>query len=71
MVDVPVPVLEFEGPRRATAESRCLKDKAMAQINIQFTLFSAIYSPFTSNMAGGFLQVEGMTRRLSDWLECD
>ena len=32
----------------------------MARINIQFTLFSAFYSPLISTMSGGFLQAEGL-----------
>ncbi len=32
----------------------------MAQINIQFTLFSAFYSPLISTMSGGFLKAEGL-----------
>ena len=32
----------------------------MTQINIQFTLFSAFYSPLISTMSGGFLQAEGL-----------
>ena len=32
----------------------------MAQINIQFTLFSAFYSPLISAMSGGFLAEEGL-----------
>ena len=32
----------------------------MAKINIQFTLFSAFYSPLISTMSGGFLQAEGL-----------
>ncbi len=32
----------------------------MAKINIQFTLFSAFYSPLISTFAGGFLQEEGL-----------
>ena len=32
----------------------------MAQINIQFTLFSAFYSPLISTMSGGFLAEEGL-----------
>lgn len=32
----------------------------MATINIQFTLFSAFYSPLISTMSGGFLQAEGL-----------
>ena len=32
----------------------------MAQINIQFTLFSAFYTPLISTMSGGFLQAEGL-----------
>lgn len=36
----------------------------MAQINIQFTLFSAFYSPLISTMSGGFLEAEGLD---ADW----
>lgn len=32
----------------------------MTQINIQFTLFSALYSPLIATMAGGFLGEEGL-----------
>lgn len=32
----------------------------MAQVNIQFTLFSAFYSPLISTMTGGFLKEEGL-----------
>jgi NitT/TauT family transport system substrate-binding protein len=32
----------------------------MANINIQFTLFSAFYSPLISTMSGGFLKEEGL-----------
>ncbi|MBT5895043.1 MAG: ABC transporter substrate-binding protein [Rhodospirillaceae bacterium] len=32
----------------------------MAKINIQFTLFSAFYSPLISTMSGGFLKDEGL-----------
>ena len=32
----------------------------MAQIRIQFTLFSAFYSPLISTMSGGFLKAEGL-----------
>ena len=32
----------------------------MATINIQFTLFSAFYSPLISAMSGGFLKAEGL-----------
>ena len=32
----------------------------MARINIQFTLFSAFYSPLISAMSGGFLKAEGL-----------
>ncbi len=32
----------------------------MASINIQFTLFSAFYSPLISTMSGGFLKAEGL-----------
>jgi NitT/TauT family transport system substrate-binding protein len=33
----------------------------MAHINIEFTLFSAFYSPLISLMSCGFLQAEGMS----------
>lgn len=32
----------------------------MDKINIQFTLFSAFYSPLISTMSGGFLKAEGL-----------
>ena len=32
----------------------------MTTIKIQFTLFSAFYSPLISTMSGGFLQEEGL-----------
>ena len=32
----------------------------VAQINLQFTLFSAFYSPLISAMSGGFLKAEGL-----------
>src|SRR4051812_26042880 len=32
----------------------------MEKINIQFTLFSAFYSPLISVMSGGFLKAEGL-----------
>ena len=32
----------------------------MTQVNIQFTLFSAFYSPVISTMSGGFLAEEGL-----------
>ncbi len=32
----------------------------MTRINIQFTLFSALYSPLISTMSGGFLEEEGL-----------
>ena len=32
----------------------------MSKINIQFTLFSAFYTPLIVTMAGGFLQREGL-----------
>ena len=32
----------------------------MAKINIQFTLFSAFYSPLILTMSGGFLEEEGL-----------
>ena len=32
----------------------------MEKINIQFTLFSAFYSPLISAMSGGFLKAEGL-----------
>ena len=37
----------------------------MARINIQFTLFSAFYSPLISTMSGGFLKAEGLDPDLS------
>ena len=36
----------------------------MARINIEFTLFSAFYSPLISVMSGGFLKAEGLE---ADW----
>ncbi len=36
----------------------------MTKINIQFTLFSAFYSPLISTMSGGFLKAEGLE---PDW----
>ncbi len=36
----------------------------MEKINIQFTLFSAFYSPLISTMSGGFLRAEGLD---PDW----
>jgi len=36
----------------------------MSKINIQFTLFSAFYSPLISTMSGGFLEAEGLD---ADW----
>ncbi len=32
----------------------------MERINIEFTLFSAFYSPLISMMSGGFLKAEGL-----------
>ncbi|MZR31952.1 ABC transporter substrate-binding protein [Sneathiella litorea] len=37
----------------------------MEQINIQFTLFSAFYSPLISTMSGGFLKEEGLAPKWS------
>lgn len=37
----------------------------MAKINIQFTLFSAFYSPLIVTMAGGFLKEEGLEHEWS------
>jgi len=37
-----------------------LKGNEMTKINIQFTLFSAFYSPLISTMSGGFLAAEGL-----------
>ena len=37
----------------------------MAKINIQFTLFSAFYSPLIATMAGGFLKQEGLDHEWS------
>ena len=36
----------------------------MSKIHIQFTRFSAFYSPLISTMSGGFLQAEGLE---SEW----
>ena len=36
------------------------RNDGLATINIQFTLFSAFYSPLISTFAGGFLQDEGL-----------
>ena len=35
-------------------------DGALAKIDIQFSLFSAFYSPLISTMSGGFLEAEGL-----------
>ncbi len=35
-------------------------DRALARIDIQFSLFSAFYSPLISTMSGGFLEAEGL-----------
>ena len=40
------------------------KSNPMTKINIQFTLFSAFYSPLISTMSGGFLKAEGLD---ADW----
>ena len=37
-----------------------LEQKSMSKINIEFTLFSAFYSPLISTMTGGFLKEEGL-----------
>ncbi|MBE9553595.1 MAG: hypothetical protein IMF05_09045, partial [Proteobacteria bacterium] len=37
----------------------------MARINIQFTRFSAFYSPLIATAAGGFLTDEGLEPELS------
>ena len=37
----------------------------MSKINIQFTLFSAFYSPLISTMTGGFLKEEGLDYKWS------
>ena len=37
----------------------------MAKINIQFSLFSAFYSPLISTMSGGFLRDEGLEAQWS------
>jgi len=36
------------------------EDRALDKIRIQFTLFSAFYSPLISAMSGGFLKAEGL-----------
>ena len=38
--------------------------RALEKINVQFTLFSAFYSPLIATMSGGFLQEEGLE---PDW----
>jgi NitT/TauT family transport system substrate-binding protein len=45
--------------RKLGAENQVQSDP-MTQINIQFTLFSAFYSPLISTMSGGFLQSGGL-----------
>ena len=37
-----------------------LEQNSMSKINIEFTLFSAFYSPLISTMTGGFLKEEGL-----------
>ena len=37
----------------------------MARIHIQFSLFSAFYSPLISTMSGGFLKAEGLEAQWS------
>ena len=36
------------------------EDSDLDKINLQFTLFSAFYSPLISTMSGGFLKAEGL-----------
>ena len=38
----------------------------MTRINIQFSLFSAFYSPLISTISGGFLAAEGLDFRTED-----
>ena len=47
-------------PRDASA----IQGKILAKITIQFTLFSAFYSPLISTISGGFLEAEGLE---PDW----
>ena len=42
----------------------------MSKINIQFTLFSAFYSPLISVMTGGFLAEEGLDYEFSVAKRC-
>ena len=46
-------------PRRA-GRGTPWKGTRMTRINLQFTLFSAFYSPLIATMAGGFLREEGL-----------
>src|SRR3546814_4162237 len=45
-------------PGRASQDSK--ETGALEKIAIQFTLFSAFYSPLISTMSGGFLKAEGL-----------
>ena len=48
------------GPRRLVQAARIQGEIFVEKINIQFTLFSAFYSPLISTMSGGFLKEEGL-----------
>ena len=52
----------FQNPRRDFFLSQTYldKDQSMNDIHIQFTRFSAFYSPLISTMSGGFLEEEGL-----------
>jgi hypothetical protein len=52
--------MRFEPFRVPLKASTWSGDLEMAHINIEFTLFSAFYSPLISLMSGGFLQAEGL-----------
>jgi NitT/TauT family transport system substrate-binding protein len=44
----------------ATTLTANYRDPVMVKINIQFSLFSAFYSPLISAMSAGFLKAEGL-----------
>ncbi len=48
------PVAAIQQPEKTSG------DGTLEKINIQFTLFSAFYSPLISTMSGGFLKAEGL-----------
>jgi len=68
----PLPVLKGYKPKvagywvakgeqeKSYGYSKKKEDRDMEKIKIQFTLFSAFYSPLISTMSGGFLKAEGL-----------